>query len=222
MSYVTKTKQFRKKNACHFLLLESPRSLSPPPQGPQTPYLRINSLKRCLIFLGLVVTINESSQKEPQMVILVFKIVFISLQAVIASHFVWRFMTLQLVSFQSLSPLGAPFLSFTKKFGAHFIFLNFIYLFSQLFLAAQGLGRLSLVVASGGSSSLWCTGFSLQWLLSLRSMDWRVHVGLLVAVHRLQTTGTVVVAQGLSRSSACGIFPDQGWNSCPPNCKVDS
>ena len=119
---------------------------------------------------------------------------------------------LQLVSFQSLSSLGAPFLSFTKKFGAHFIFKNFIYLFSQLFLAAQGLGRLSLVVASGGFSSLWCTGFSLQWLLSLRSMDCRVHVGLLVAIHRLQTMGTVVVAQGLSRSSACGIFPDQGWN----------
>ena len=29
---------------------------------------------------------------------------------------------------------------------------------------------LSLVAASGGYSSLWCTGFSLQWLLLLRSL----------------------------------------------------
>ena len=29
--------------------------------------------------------------------------------------------------------------------------------------------RLSLVVASGGYSSLWCAGFSLRWLLLLRS-----------------------------------------------------
>ena len=30
--------------------------------------------------------------------------------------------------------------------------------------------RLSLVVVSGGYSSLWCAGFSLWWLLLLRSM----------------------------------------------------
>ena len=35
---------------------------------------------------------------------------------------------------------------------------------------------LSLVAASGGYSSLWCTGFSLRWLLSLRSTGSR-HVG---------------------------------------------
>ena len=35
-----------------------------------------------------------------------------------------------------------------------------------VFVAAYGL---SLVVASGGYSSLWRTGFSLQWLLLLRS-----------------------------------------------------
>ena len=33
--------------------------------------------------------------------------------------------------------------------------------------------RLSLVVASRGYSSLWCTGFSLRWLLLLRSMGSR-------------------------------------------------
>ena len=35
-----------------------------------------------------------------------------------------------------------------------------------VFAAACGL---SLVAASGGYSPLWCTGFSLQWLLFLRS-----------------------------------------------------
>ena len=28
--------------------------------------------------------------------------------------------------------------------------------------------------------------------------------------------GSVVAAQGLSSSKACGIFPDQGWKMCPP------
>ena len=51
------------------------------------------------------------------------------------------------------------------------LFLNFIFIFKDLFIyfwlrwvfvAARGL---SLVAASGGYSSLWCVGFSLQWLL---------------------------------------------------------
>ena len=50
----------------------------------------------------------------------------------------------------------------------------FIYFWLHwFFVAARGL---SLVVASGGYSSLRCTGFSLQWLLLLRSIDSR-HVG---------------------------------------------
>ena len=48
-------------------------------------------------------------------------------------------------------------------------------------IAACGL---SLVVASGGYSSLWCLGFSLWWLLMLRSTGSRY-------------VGSVVVAQGL-------------------------
>ena len=48
-----------------------------------------------------------------------------------------------------------------------FIYL-FIYYFwlRWVFVAAHGL---SLVVASGGYSSLWCVAFSLRWLLLLRS-----------------------------------------------------
>ena len=45
-----------------------------------------------------------------------------------------------------------------------FVFLNFW--LRWVFVAARGL---SLVVASGDYSSLWCVGFSLRWLLLLRS-----------------------------------------------------
>ena len=34
--------------------------------------------------------------------------------------------------------------------------------------------------------------------------------------------GSVVVAHGLSRSAACGIFPDQGSNPCPLHWQADS
>ena len=42
-----------------------------------------------------------------------------------------------------------------------------------------------------------------------------------VAAPRLQSTGSVVVARGLSCPEASGIFPDQGWNQCLLNCKAD-
>ena len=43
-----------------------------------------------------------------------------------------------------------------------------------------------------------------------------------VAEHRLQTRRPVIVAHGPSCSAACGIFPDQGWNPCPPHWQADS
>ena len=47
------------------------------------------------------------------------------------------------------------------------LFIYFIYFWLRwVFVAACGL---SLVVVSGGCSSLWCAGFSLRWLLLLRS-----------------------------------------------------
>ena len=65
-----------------------------------------------------------------------------------------------------------------KSRGSFFFFNLFIYLFIYfwlhwVFVAAHGL---SLVVVSGGYSSLQCTGFSLRWLLFLWSMGSR-HVG---------------------------------------------
>ena len=84
------------------------------------------------------------------------------------------------------------------------VFFFFFWL-SWIFLAARGL---SLVVESGGYSSLWYIGFSLRWLLLLQSMGSR-------------RAGSVVVAHGLSCSAACGIFPDQGSKSCPLHWQVD-
>ena len=49
---------------------------------------------------------------------------------------------------------------------------------------------------------LWCTGFSLWWLLLLPSTGSR-------------HAGSVVVEHGLTCSEACGIFLDQGLSLCP-------
>ena len=87
----------------------------------------------------------------------------------------------------------------------------FIYLFIYLwlcwvFVSARGL---SLVVASRGHSSSRCVGLSLSRPLLLRSTG-------------SGRTGSVVVAHGPSRSTACGIFPDQGSNPCPLHWQADS
>ena len=54
-----------------------------------------------------------------------------------------------------------------------FIYLFIYFWLRWVFVAAR---RLSLVAVSRGYSSLWFVGFSLQWLLLLRSMGSR-HVG---------------------------------------------
>ena len=68
---------------------------------------------------------------------------------------------------------------------------------------------LSLVVASGGHSSLRCAGLSLSQPVLLRGTGSR-------------HAGSVVVAHGPSCSAACGIFPDQGSNLCPLHWQADS
>ena len=45
---------------------------------------------------------------------------------------------------------------------------------------------------------------------------------LAVAIPRLQSTGSIVVAHGLPCSTPCGIFPDQGSNSCLLHWQVES
>ena len=81
---------------------------------------------------------------------------------------------------EPLSPALAGRLSTTAPPGKPlFLFLIFIYSFIYVFwlhwvfVAAHGL---SLVEASGGYSSLRCVGFSLRWLLLLRSTGSR-HTG---------------------------------------------
>ena len=85
--------------------------------------------------------------------------------------------------------------------------------FIHLFLAVLGLRfsvrGLSVVAASGGHSSSRCAGLSLSRPLLLRRIGSR-------------RAGSAVVAHGLSRSAACGIFPDQGSSPCPLHWQADS
>ena len=92
-----------------------------------------------------------------------------------------------------------------------FFFFKFICLFIYfwlcwVFISMRGL---SLVAASGGHSSSRCAGLSLSRPLFLRSTGSR-------------RAGSLVVAHGLSCSTACGIFPDQGLNPCPRHWQADS
>ena len=91
--------------------------------------------------------------------------------------------------------------------------IDFIYLFIYLSIGCVG----SSVAVRG--LSLVAEGFSLQWLLLLRSIGSR-RAGFsscgtrasVVVARGLQSAGSVVVAHGLRCSMACGIFPDQGSN----------
>ena len=60
-------------------------------------------------------------------------------------------------------------------------------------------------------------GFSVRWLLLLWSMGSR-HVDF----SSCSTWASVVVAHGISCSTACGIFLGQGSNPCPLHWQVDS
>ena len=102
-----------------------------------------------------------------------------------------------------------------SKISFFFIQITFILnLFIYLFMAVLGLRfffvqGLSPVVASGGHSSSRCAGLSLSRPLLLRSTGSR-------------RAGSAVVAHGPSRSTACGILPDQGSNPRPLHWQADS
>ena len=85
-----------------------------------------------------------------------------------------------------------------KNFKAVPIYLFLVVL--GLCCFAQAFSRCS----EWGYFSLWCMGFSLWWLLLLRS------------------TGSVAVAHRFSCSMACRIFPNQGSNPCTLHWQVDS
>ena len=100
---------------------------------------------------------------------------------------------------------GFFFVFFFRLFFLNYLFY-FIFWLCWVFISVQGL---SLVVASGGHSSSRCAGLSLSRPLLLWSTGSR-------------RPGSVVVAHGLSCSTACGIFPDQGTNPCPLHWQADS
>ena len=71
-------------------------------------------------------------------------------------------------------------------------------------------------------SSWGARGLSLRWLLLFWSMGSRAHVSSADVTPGLQSTSSVVVPCGLGCSTACGIFPDQGSNSCLRHLQMDS
>ena len=80
----------------------------------------------------------------------------------------------------------------------------------ELFSSCRQQGLLS---SCGAQASHW-GGFSCG-ARALGSMSFSsCLMGLVVATPRLQSTGSVIVAHGLSCSLACGILLDQGSNSC--------
>ena len=95
------------------------------------------------------------------------------------------------IPYLSLSSPLSPLCPSHYYFFLFFIFINKVFIFfinlfiyfwlHWVFVAAHGL---SLVVASGSYPSLWCAGFSLRWLLLLRSTGSRC-------------AGSAVVACGL-------------------------
>ena len=93
-----------------------------------------------------------------------------------------------------------------------------MFVFIYLFVGCAGsslLDSLSLVAASGGYSSPWYVGFSLQLLLLLWNPGSR-HMGFSSCRMQAQQFWPL----GFRCSVACGIFLDQGLNSCRLHCQA--
>ena len=95
----------------------------------------------------------------------------------------------------------------SSSVGEVFVFVKFYFtiIFIYLFIfgcVGSSLLRagLSLVAASGGSSSLLCTGFSLRWLLLLQSMALGAQASV-VAARGLSSCGSQALER---RLSSCG------------------
>ena len=127
---------------------------------------------------------------------------------ILESGKVWSLHELNIILLLKMSLHNYDYLNNRVTSFTHFLKIYlFIYLWlCWVFVSVWGL---SLVVASGGHSSSRCVGLSLSWPLLLWSTGSR-------------RTGSAIVAQGLSRSAACGIFPDQGSNPCPLHWQADS
>ena len=107
--------------------------------------------------------------KNQLVVLLIFAIIsFISFSFISDLIFMISFLLLTLGGFVFLSlfALGVRLGCFLRCF----LFLLFFFWLCCVFVAAHGL---ALVAASRGYSLLWCTGFSLRWLLLLWSTSSR-------------------------------------------------
>ena len=117
----------------------------------------------------------------------------------------------------------------SDQFRAKVSFLKqFIYLFLTVLGLHSCLG-FSVAAVIRGYSSLSDAGFSLQWLLLLRStgsgalgLQYLRHAGSGVAALGLQSAGSVVTARGFHCSLACGVFLDQGSSPRLLHQQVDS
>ena len=97
----------------------------------------------------------------------------------------------------------------------------------SLFKAHDSLGALNkngrsnfffnLIAIFGFSDSLLFHGLSLVVVLRIL-----IVIASLVSNHRLWSTGSGVVVNGLSCLAARGIFLDQGLNPCSQHCQVES
>ena len=80
----------------------------------------------------------------------------------------------------------------------------------------QILGLFFFLAVLGLHCCSWAFSSCSEWgLLSSLVRGLPVAVTSLVVEHRLSSTGSVVLAHGLSCFTACGIFPDQESNPCP-------
>ena len=107
------------------------------------------------------------------------------------------------------------------------LFLQPLIYFLKLFIFGCA-GSPLLLGLSRVEESRGGVGFSWQLLL-LRSMYPRIpglqqlwHMGSVVVSPRLQSTGSIVVAHGLSCSQACGVFLQQGSGICLLHYQADS
>ena len=125
--------------------------------------------------------------------------------------------------------MKAFFLSFFLKFIYLFIYSFIFGCIGSLLLHAGflQLRRVGSTLHCGARASD-CGGFSCcrAWnpgvwasVVVARGLQ---SAGSVVVAHKLQGADSVVVAHGLSCSTACGIFLDQGLNPCPLHWQVDS
>ena len=126
-----------------------------------------------------------------------------------------------------MSILYSIFLRPVEDRFSFFLFLRFIYFYFWLLWVFVALHGLSLA-AIRGYSSLWYTGFSLRWLLLLRSMDSKAHglkqlqhMGLVVVAPEFESTGSVVVVMGLVALRHVQCSQTRDWTQCPLHWQVD-